>query len=226
MHAGPAPPGRPATSLAVSCGSGSQLSPAPRARLAPSSASAWPATIRSPCSSPESSAPQVPTRMARFTPSSASSWRTMATLGPPMPVDWMLRGRPSRVCPEYPPEPAGVIAHLRPGQQLLSQGRARPGSPGSRTSDAYGVLGLRWCGTARAYGRRTGVGCAHEAARAGEALRSAALGDRAHLRGHGGTAASTRDRAVDLLDEVAKRGREVRDQLGKIESSVRGRRNG
>jgi len=39
-----------------------------------------------------------------------------------------------------------------------------------------------------------------------------------------GSAASTRDRAVDLLDEVAKRGREVRDHLGKIESSVRDRR--
>ena len=38
-----------------------------------------------------------------------------------------------------------------------------------------------------------------------------------------GTAASTRDRAVELLDEVAKRGREVREQLGKIESSVRGK---
>jgi hypothetical protein len=36
-----------------------------------------------------------------------------------------------------------------------------------------------------------------------------------------GSAASTRDRAVELLDEVAKRGR---DQLGKIESSVRGKR--
>lgn len=41
-----------------------------------------------------------------------------------------------------------------------------------------------------------------------------------------GSAASTRDRAVDLLDEVAKRGRDVRDQLGRIESSVRGRRKG
>ncbi len=41
-----------------------------------------------------------------------------------------------------------------------------------------------------------------------------------------GSAASTRDRAVDLLDEVAKRGRDVRDQLGRIESSVRGRRRG
>ena len=39
-----------------------------------------------------------------------------------------------------------------------------------------------------------------------------------------GSATSTRDRAVDLLDEVTKRGREVRDPLGKIESSVRGRR--
>jgi hypothetical protein len=41
-----------------------------------------------------------------------------------------------------------------------------------------------------------------------------------------GTAASTRDRAVELLDEVAKRGREVREQLGKVESSVRGKRKG
>ena len=41
-----------------------------------------------------------------------------------------------------------------------------------------------------------------------------------------GPAANTRDRAVELLDEVAKRGREVREGLGKIESSVRGRRKG
>jgi hypothetical protein len=39
-----------------------------------------------------------------------------------------------------------------------------------------------------------------------------------------GSAAGTRDRAVELLDEVAKRGREVRSQLGKLESSVRGKR--
>jgi pyrimidine operon attenuation protein/uracil phosphoribosyltransferase len=38
-----------------------------------------------------------------------------------------------------------------------------------------------------------------------------------------GPAASTRDRAVALLDEVAKRGRGVRDRLGKIETSVRGK---
>jgi hypothetical protein len=41
-----------------------------------------------------------------------------------------------------------------------------------------------------------------------------------------GSAASTRDRAVELLDEVARRGREVRDQLGKIESSVRSKSQG
>jgi polyhydroxyalkanoate synthesis regulator phasin len=39
-----------------------------------------------------------------------------------------------------------------------------------------------------------------------------------------GSAASTRDRAVELLDEVAKRGRGVRDQLARIESSVRSER--
>lgn len=38
-----------------------------------------------------------------------------------------------------------------------------------------------------------------------------------------GPAASTRDRAVGLLDEVAKRAREG---LVKVESSVRGRRKG
>jgi pyrimidine operon attenuation protein/uracil phosphoribosyltransferase len=41
-----------------------------------------------------------------------------------------------------------------------------------------------------------------------------------------GSAAGTRDRAVELLDEVAMRGREVRSQLGKLESSVRGKRKG
>jgi hypothetical protein len=41
-----------------------------------------------------------------------------------------------------------------------------------------------------------------------------------------GSAASTRDRAVDLLDEIAKRGRGVRGQLGKIESTVRSKTKG
>ena len=39
-----------------------------------------------------------------------------------------------------------------------------------------------------------------------------------------GSAAGARDRAVELLDEIAKRGREARDQLGRIESSVRGKK--
>lgn len=38
--------------------------------------------------------------------------------------------------------------------------------------------------------------------------------------------AGTRDRAVELLDEVAKRGRGVRDRLGKIDSTIRGKRKG
>lgn len=35
------------------------------------------------------------------------------------------------------------------------------------------------------------------------------------------SAAGTRDRAMDLLDEVARRGRDVRGRLGKLESQVR-----
>jgi hypothetical protein len=38
------------------------------------------------------------------------------------------------------------------------------------------------------------------------------------------SAASTRERAVDLLDEVARRGRDVRGQIDKLESSVRKRK--
>jgi hypothetical protein len=38
-----------------------------------------------------------------------------------------------------------------------------------------------------------------------------------------GQAASTRDRAAELLDEVTKRGREG---LGRIESTVRGKKKG
>jgi hypothetical protein len=41
-----------------------------------------------------------------------------------------------------------------------------------------------------------------------------------------GSAASTRDRAVELLDEIAKRGREARSQLGRLESGVRGKGKG
>ena len=39
-----------------------------------------------------------------------------------------------------------------------------------------------------------------------------------------GPAAGTRDRAVELLDEVATRARGIREGLGKVESSVRGKR--
>ena len=57
-----------------------------------------------------------------------------------------------------------------------------------------------------------------------EALRSAI---ERTFQATAGSAAGTRDRAVELLDEVAKRGRRgVRDQLGRIESSARTRRKG
>ncbi len=54
--------------------------------------------------------------------------------------------------------------------------------------------------------------------RPSEALRSAI---ERTFEATAGSAASTRDRAVELLDEVAKRGRDVRGQFGKLETSVR-----
>lgn len=92
------------------------------------------------------------------------------------------------------------------------------------------MLGLRWCGTARAYagrapewfgGRLGDVVKVPGTDRPSEALRAAI---ERTFEATAGSAASTRDRAVELLDEVAKRGREVREQLGKIESSMRGKR--
>ena len=83
---------------------------------------------------PGSSAPQVPTRIARRTPSSASSWRTIAALGPPMPVDWMLSGRPLGVSPVYPQSPRAWLLILGSVSSCWASARARPGSPGSRAS--------------------------------------------------------------------------------------------
>ena len=79
------------------------------------------ATTSSPWTSSGSSAPQVPTRIARRTPSSASSCRTIAALGPPMPVDWMLSGRPSGVSPVYPQSPRAWLLIRGSVEQLLRE---------------------------------------------------------------------------------------------------------
>jgi hypothetical protein len=59
--------------------------------------------------------------------------------------------------------------------------------------------------------------------RPSEALRSAI---ERTFEATAGSAASTRERAGDLLDEVTRRGRGVRKQLGKMDSSMRGKSKG
>jgi hypothetical protein len=45
------------------------------------------------------SAPHVPIRTSRRAPSPISSSITIAALGPPIPVDWIVSGSPSRAVP-------------------------------------------------------------------------------------------------------------------------------
>jgi hypothetical protein len=47
-----------------------------------------------------SSAPQVPIRTSVVAPSAISSSHTIAALGPPMPVAWIVSGSPSGAVPE------------------------------------------------------------------------------------------------------------------------------
>ena len=92
-------PARDAPSAAVSPGSAAARSPAPSARLVPSSHSAAAGDEQSPSRGPPASAPHVPTRTSRRAPSSISSSTTIAALGPPMPVLWIVSGAPSAAVP-------------------------------------------------------------------------------------------------------------------------------
>jgi hypothetical protein len=91
------PAATPATpsSSAVNPASGRTHSPAPSARDVPSAESAEVATSSDPRASDPSSAPHVPTRTADRTPRSASSSSTIAALGPPIPVAWIVSSSPS-----------------------------------------------------------------------------------------------------------------------------------
>ncbi len=99
---------------------------------------------------PARSLPQVPTRSSVRAPSSASSEITIAALGPPMPVDWIVSGRPSTErAAAVPPQPAVVVEHPRLAQQRLGEaqrpaGVARAAAPARRAGRSDG------CGSSRA----------------------------------------------------------------------------
>ena len=71
----------------------------PSAALAPSSASTVSGASSAPSSRLSSSAAQVPILTSRRAPSAISSSQTIAALGPPMPVDWIVSGSPSAAIP-------------------------------------------------------------------------------------------------------------------------------
>ena len=159
---------------------------APRPRLTPSSGSAASTRSSSPSSERgvEGAAGPDPDRPLR-TPSSASSCSTIAALGAPMPVDWIVSGRCPRGLPGVAPEPAVVVVHQRLVQQQLGK-RHRPAGV-ARAAGRRGRSGrsaAEWIGTAanatlsaRRDRRRS------ETSRSGisEALRAAI---ETHLRGH------------------------------------------
>ncbi len=89
---------RPAArSAASSSGSGASGPSAPSARLVPSCGSDGLGDDREPSSS--TNAPHVPTRTSRRAPSAISSSTTIAALGPPRPVLWIVIGAPSAAMP-------------------------------------------------------------------------------------------------------------------------------
>ena len=70
-----------------------------RPTVTPSAPIARSASRISPVSAAPGTAAQVPTRIARRIPRPARSSRTIAALGPPMPVDWIVSGVPAGVSP-------------------------------------------------------------------------------------------------------------------------------
>ena len=131
----------PALSRASSSGSGTTRSADASARLVPSSQIASVTITSSPMPSPLVSEPQVPTRTKLRAPSSASSEITIAALGPPIPVLWIVNGRPSRIAsPVYPQRPRLWLNIFGAVSSGWASASARPGSPGSSTRSASGAV--------------------------------------------------------------------------------------
>ena len=91
-----------------------------------------------------------------------------------------------RRLPGVSPEPAGVVAHLGLGEQLLGVGQGAAGVAGQQDVRRVGRARPEVVRHAASIWAACGGSAgSHEAASAREALRGAALGDRADLRGDG-----------------------------------------
>ena len=165
----------------------------------------WPPAAR-PASSDASSAPQVPTRSSVRAPRSASSAITIAALGPPMPVLWMVSGRAVGGLAGVAPQAAVVVEHLRLGRAATgpaaAPGRGRRGAAPARPAARSAGGGSCRARRAAAY-----EGCAaaaiHSAARGGvQVIQGVPRGHGPHVRaderrpGHGPQAARRRHPAA------------------------------
>ena len=101
------------------------------------------ATRSAPASRRGSRARQVPSRTPARRRARRAPYSTIATLGPPMPVDWIVSCR-LRAWP-----PCSPIARARgwpcagPSSRSCARASARPGSPGSRAIGAIAAVGRR-----------------------------------------------------------------------------------
>ena len=84
-----------------------------------------------------------PRRTNRRAPSPISSSTTIAVLGPPSPVLWIVSGAPSEAMPVYPHSPRWWLSIFGASTTCWASRSARPGSPGRRTRSATSACGRR-----------------------------------------------------------------------------------
>ena len=174
----------------------------------------------------------MPTRTSRRAPSPISSSTTIAVLGPPMPVLWMVSSRAVGRGARVAPQPAVGVEHLhRRGEQVLGQPQRAARVAGQQR--ALGDAGVRLQMQGRSghgTGHRTRLAPAmakkdkkkskkkdNPGADAVGAVRSAV---EKTFHATADSAQSTRTRAQDLVDEVAGaavRLREMIEQVGVLE---------
>ena len=192
---------RPRPAPPVSPGSGRSGPSAPSAALAPSAASTRSAATSSPSSRPSASARRRSrSGPAVRAPSPISSSTTIAALGPPIPVDWMVSGSPSARRAGVAPQPARVVEHQRLLEQRLRDRERAVGVAGQQHALGERGGGAQVDGRALGHGPRRAIDSAAMAKPRPRHPRRPARRGGAHRAGH---ACETRERAQDAVDDLA-----------------------
>ena len=86
-------------------------------------------------------------------PSPISSSTTIAALGPPIPVAWIVRSSPSAARPGVAPQPARVVEHARLLQDRLGHEQRAAGVAGQQDTLGQGRGRAQVDGRALGHGR-------------------------------------------------------------------------